>query len=228
MNPTHPAVRLGHVLFWIAASAAGMSLVVPERPGTLLAGLAGAGAVMAWFFWRFGVSAQRRERLAQPADPVAALGEAALLDVAQALARSVDQATSLDAALRGVGRVLHSELGVGEVKALRVDSYDAVHALVAEIVDSQPGFRAAARALRLDCGQPLAIALRQRKAVVGTDGSAVVPVVRGAAVAALLLLGAPAMALPAGAYEALLDLAAHHLARWSPPDSSRRADPYRA
>ena len=151
-DPLTMLFRLSRVSFWLAAAAvAALALLAPGGHEPLLAGVALAASAAGFGLWRFGAVAQRRFDSAPTAAPRPdPLTQAALLDAAAMLVRQADEAASFDAALHAVARVLRGELGARRVVVREVRSVDATHAQVAELIESQPGFKARSRPLRLD------------------------------------------------------------------------------
>lgn len=205
--------RLCRFSFWLAALAAALALLAPPRLGTMLTALASAAAVAAWGLWRLGLSVARRRPVAHAAAPVATLGDAALLEVALGVARAVDAAGSFDAALLGAAGVLTSELGLRNVRALRVALAQPGHAELAELIDGPAAFCAAARRVRLEPQNPLSRALLHGEIVIGAQGGSVLAVTVDARPVAVLELGAPAMPVCAPSLQALLALTQTLLSR---------------
>src|SRR5688572_289899 len=100
---------LSRVSLWLAALAAAASLFTPGRHGAMLASVAMVSLIGALVMRRFAL------RSAAPAtlepDETRPLDDAAMLDVAAVLTRSVAQAASLADALADVREELIHELG---------------------------------------------------------------------------------------------------------------------
>ena len=109
---------LSRVSLWLAALAAAASLFTPGRNGAALASVALVALGCALWLRRFNVVAPTLQL-----DETVALDDAAMLDVANVLTRSVAQSASLAAALQEVKDDLIHELGAHGV---------AIHHLSAE------------------------------------------------------------------------------------------------
>ncbi|MEO7152765.1 MAG: Hpt domain-containing protein [Burkholderiaceae bacterium] len=205
--------HLCRLCFWFAALAAALALVAPPQPGTWLTALAFAAVVLAWALWRVGLAQQRQASPGEATHRIADLDEPALLEIALRLARTVEAASSFDAALLDVGRVLKSELGLHDVRALRVECDTPDCAALAELVDGRVPFCAAPRRVRLDPSSTLGRALLDGGVVVGPEGGSALPVRVAGRTVAVLELGAPAIALKGAALAGLLGLAQWPLSR---------------
>ncbi len=211
-----PPVMLSHLCrlcFWFAALAAALALLVPPQPGTWLTALAIGAIVLAWVLWRVGLAQQRQTGPDDTSARVGGLDEPALLEIALRLARTAEAASSFDAALLDVGRVLKSELGLRDVRAMRVECDAPGGAALAELVDGRVPFCAAPRRVRLDPSSTLGRAVLSGGVVVGPEGGSALPVRVAGCTVAVLELGAPAIALRGAALAGLLGLAQWPLSR---------------
>lgn len=205
--------RLCRCSFWLAALAAALALLAPRHLGPWLTGLACGATLLAWALWRAGLAVARREPIPVADLAVESLGAPALLDIAVRIVHAVEAAASFDAALLEVGRVLKGELGLHDVRALRVESVHPDAAELAELIDGRAAFCAAARRVRLDPSSTLGRALLSGEVAVGPAGGAVLPVRVGDRIVAVLELGAPTLPLASAALAGLLALAQGPLSR---------------
>jgi len=202
-------IRLSRTLFWLAAVAAAVALLGPERFGTWLTAVAGIGLLLSYGTWRLAIA--RRDADAAAAEEVgeapggSRLESTALLELGLRVTREAAQAAGLDAALHAVATLLRNELGAREVALYRVLSIEAAIARIAPLVDSRPGGRGAERGVRLDDGA-LGQALRERAPVGAAPGPFVLPVEAGGRAVALLELGTIALAAEPAGLAALLEL----------------------
>lgn len=208
--------RLSRVSFWLAAAVAALALLAPGGHETLLTAITVVLCALAYFLWRSGIAAQRRDHgalLAVPEAPV--LNENALLDAAATLVRRAHAAPSFEAALHAVAQVLRGELGARVALVHEVREVGVEHAWIAELIEAQPGFHAVARRLRLD-GQPLAAAIASRREAGRPPGSVVVPVLVGGRVGAAIELVGIALQIAPSALAGLLELARSTLSDRAP------------
>ncbi len=208
--------RLSRVSFWLAAAVAALALLAPGGHETLLMAVTVVACALAYFLWRSGIAAQRRDHGAQLVVPEApVLNETALLDAAATLVRRAHAAPSFEAALHAVAQVLRGELGARVVLVHEVREVGVEHAWIAELIEAQPGFHAVARRLRLD-GQPLAAAIVSRREAGRPPGSVVVPVLMGGRVGAAIELVGIALQIAPSALAGLLELARLTLSNRAP------------
>ena len=164
--------RLCRLSFWLAALAAALALMAPPQLGTWLTGTACIATVLAWGLWRAGLARARHERGLDPETGSAGFGTPTLLEIGLRAGRAVDAAASFDAALLEAGKVFKSELGLRDVRALRIARAQADSADIAEVVDGRRVFCSAARRVRLDPTSTLARAVLLGEVVVGPEGGA--------------------------------------------------------
>ena len=205
--------HLSRLSFWLAALAAALALMAPARLGTWLTGVACAATVFAWGLWRAGLKRERRARTLEAGADPAGFGAPALLEIGLRAGRAVDAAASFDAALLDVGRVFKNELGLRDVRALRIEQARPDSADIAEVVEGRTAFCSAARRVRLDPSSTLARAVLLGEVVIGPEGGAALPVCVDGRTVAVLELGAPVVPLGAAAFGALLTLAQEPLSR---------------
>ncbi len=208
--------RLCRISFWLAALAALLALMAPPREGTWLTGLACLATVCAWGLWRAGLPRARRADGRDPGVAVAGFDAPALREIGLRAGRAVDAAASFDAALLEAGRVFKSELGLRDVRALRVGrdgGEPAGSAELAEVIAGHTAFCSASRRVRLDPSSTLGRALLLGEVVVGPEGGAALPVRVDGHTVAVLELGAPVVAMSASAFGGLLALAQEPLSR---------------
>jgi len=180
--------RLSRVSFWLAAAVAALALLVPGRHATTLTAVALVASMLAFGLWRSAVRTQQRDHHALSAVPEPImLTDTALQAVAATLVRVADEARTFEAALHAVARLLRGELGARQVKVCELDGLDPTHAHVVDLIESQPGFRALPRRVRLD-GAVLGEALRSQREVIALPAAIVLPVLAGAQVRALIEL----------------------------------------
>mgnify|MGYP001457180479 CR=1 FL=1 len=203
-------LRLSRTAFWLAAAAAGLSLVGPDTLAGPLTLASVAFGIAAFALWRTAV-AQRRRDLVEEAVPAAVpLDEAGLLEIATQVARRIADAPDLDAALRDVAQVLKNELGARAVRLVRVRRRNATHAVIVDLVEGQPGRCTGQREVRLD-QMPLGQAIASGRLAGEADGELAVPVEVDAAVVAVMLLDRLAMPVAPAALVSLLELARQQL-----------------
>lgn len=205
--------HLCRLSFWLAAIAALLALTAPPQLGTWLTGLACIATVLAWGLWRAGLARARRDGSPNFEAAPSGFGAPALLEIGLRAGRAVDAAASFDAALLEAGRVLKSELGLRDVRALRIEHARPDSAEIAEVVDGRQVFCSAARRVRLDPTSTLARALLLGEVVVGPEGGAALPVQVDGRTVAVLELGAPVVPMAASAFGDLLALAQAPLSR---------------
>ena len=205
--------QLCRLSFWLAALAAVLALMAPPQLGTWLTGTACIATVLAWGLWRAGLTRARHDRTLDPGVARAGFGEPALREIGLRAGRAVDAAASFDAALLDVGRVFKSELGLRDVRALRIEQAWPESADIAEVVEGRTAFCSAARRVRLDPSSTLARALLLGEVVVGPEGGAALPVRVDGRTVAVLELGAPVVPMSASAFGGLLALAQEPLSR---------------
>lgn len=203
--------RLSRTSFWLAAASAGLALAGPDSLAGTLTVVSVAAGVVAFALWRAAVAQRRNDREDDAAPPPVPLDETTLLDIAAAIARGSAAAGSLDAALREVGRVLKSELGAHSVRHFLVRRRGATHAVVAELVEGQPGRSTGEHGLRLD-QMPLGQAVASGRPAGDAQRELAVPVCAGEAVVAVMLLDRIEMAIAPAALARLLELAQRLLA----------------
>ena len=205
--------RLCRLSFWLAALAAAFALMAPPQLGPWLTGMACIATVLAWGLWRAGLARARRDRGQDPGLSSAGFGAPALLEIGLRAGRAVDAAASFDAALLEAGKVFKSELGLRDVRALRIARAQADSADIAEVVDGRRVFCSAARRVRLDPTSTLARAVLLGEVVVGPEGGAALPVQVDGRTVAVLELGAPVVPMAAAAFGDLLARAQEPLSR---------------
>ena len=209
-------LRLSRVSFWLAAAAAALTLLAPGGHETLLTGIAVASSAAAFGLWRSGTAALRRCAPALAAVPEAVvLTEATLRDAAAMLEREAREASSFDAALHAVARVLRTELGARGVNVHEVRGLDATHAQVADRIETQPDFHARARSVRLDA-VPLGLAIRTGVEAGAPPSGVAVPVLSAGRVVAAIELSGIEVLVEAQALAGLLRLARLTLSRRAP------------
>jgi len=180
--------RLSCASFWLAAALAALALLAPRGRETLLTALSMAACVVAFGLWRAGASAQRQSHALVSAVPEPAmLDELALRDAATTLVHEADAADSLESALHAVARVLRGELGARQAMVFEVRETDATHAMLSDLIESQPGFQAVPRRVRLDA-RPLGRAIHTQLEAGMPPGAVAVPVIGAAHVAAVIEL----------------------------------------
>ncbi|MEO6408598.1 MAG: Hpt domain-containing protein [Burkholderiaceae bacterium] len=205
--------HLCRLSFWLAALVAVLALMAPPQLGTWLTGMACIATVLAWGLWRAGLTRARHDRALDPGSALAGFGEPALGEIGLRAGQAVDAAPSFDAALLEVGRIFKSELGLRDVRALRVEQARPESVEIAEVVEGRTVFCTAARRVRLDPSSTLARALRLGEVVVGPEGGAALPVRVDGRTVAVLELGPPVVPMSASAFGALLALAQEPLSR---------------
>ena len=205
--------HLCRLSFWLAALAAALALMAPPQLGPWLTGMACLATVFAWGLWRAGLARTRRERGQDCGAAPAGFGAPALLEIGLRAGRAIDAAASFDAALLEAGKVFKCELGLRDVRALRIAHARADSADIAEVVDGRDAFCSAARRVRLDPTSTLARAVLLGQVVVGPEGGAALPVQVDGRTVAVLELGAPVVPMAAAAFGDLLALAQAPLSR---------------
>ena len=205
--------RLSRVSFWLAAAVAAVALLAPAGHETLLAAISMAAGAAAFALWRSVVSAQRRSHAFVSAVPESlALTEASLIDTAAMLMRDAHSAPSFEAALHAAARVLRSELGARQAAVFEVRGIDAAHAQVADLIESQPGFHAVPRRVRLDT-LPLGRAIATQLEAGAPPGAVALPVTGASGVKAVIELSGIEPRIEPKALGGLLELARLTLSR---------------
>ena len=205
--------RLSRVSFWLAAAVAAVALLAPAGHETLLTAISMAAGAAAFALWRSAVSAQRRSHTFVSAVPESlALTEASLIDVAAKLMRDAHAAPSFEAALHAAARVLRSELGARQAAVFEVRGIDATHAQVADLIESQPGFHAVPRRVRLDT-LPLGRAIATQLEAGAPPGAVALPVTGASGVKAVIELSGIELRIEPKALGGLLELARLTLSR---------------
>lgn len=220
-------LRLSRISFWLAAVAACVALVAPGGRETLLTATAMAASLLALVLWRSAMHGQRRRGTVPDAQLESEwLDEAALDDAAERLVRHAHAAPSFEAALHATVRVLRSELGIRDATVYAVVAVEASGALLSELIETQPGFRAVAQRVRLDAG-PIGRALRLQQAVGEPPGTVAVPVCCGQRAVALIELAGVEGPVPSAALARVLELARRTLSELAPPEGlvPDRAEP---
>lgn len=218
-------LRVSRLLFWMAAVTAAIALFGPPPLATVMTAAAGVGLLAAYGVWRLHL---RRDRRAVHDDAAAlepaGLDESALRDIGERLVRAIAASPGFEPALHAAAALLRAELGAREVTVHRVR---AVAPPIVELVTLLPGDELGVdHRVRLE-RSPLGEALREGRVAGAGFGPFALPVRQGEGWAAVIELGAVALAAPAGALEALFELTCSHLERRAdapqPPES--RDDP---
>ena len=198
---------LYRTLFWLAAAAAGLALLGPERFATVLTAVAGVGLLLAYGAWRLAMAHDRQAAHADAdATEPAHLDEFALLEIATRLAQAIAGSASFEAALHAVADTLRAELGSRETTVHRVLGIEPPLAHLATLVEGEAGGIGVEHRVRLE-RSPLGESLRERQ-VAGTGlGPFAIPVLRAGAPLAVIELGPVALQAPTGSLKALFDLA---------------------
>lgn len=119
-------LNLSRASFWLAALAAGWSLVAPGQHETALTVAAGIAALLSFALWRTAMLANRRSFAGDAAVPQAPLLTSdSLVDAAAAIARAADESDSAATAARAVADVLRRELGARAATIRFVEAADA-------------------------------------------------------------------------------------------------------
>ncbi|MEP7102520.1 MAG: Hpt domain-containing protein [Burkholderiales bacterium] len=219
-------LRLSRLSFWLAAAVAAFALLAPGGHETLLAAVASAACLLALALLRMALRTEAPEPIAPvTAAPAPVLGDATLLDVAARLVRGANAAGSFEAALHAVAQLLRSELGARRVAVLGVHAVGASHAEISDLIESQPGFKAVPRRVRLDA-TPLAQTLRTGTEAADLPGSAALAVLGGGRVVAAVELGGIDLPIEARALTRLLELARLTLSQIAagPPQADEPAE----
>jgi HPt (histidine-containing phosphotransfer) domain-containing protein len=215
-------LRVSRLLFWMAAAAAALALFGPSPLATAMTAAAGIGLLAAYGVWRLHLLRDRRavHDVAAALEPCG-LDESALRDIGERLVRAIAASTGFEPALHAAAALLRAELGAREVTVHRVRSVSPpIVELVTLVPDAALGVEHRVRLER----SPLGEALREGRVAGAGFGPFALPVRGGEGWAAVIELGAVALAAPAGALEALFELTRSHLERraavaWSPRDS---------
>ena len=204
-------LRVSRLLFWTAAVAAALALFGPSPLATAMTAAAGVALLAAYGVWRLHLLRDRRAvHDAMAALEPAGLDESALRDIGERLVRAIAASAGFEPALHAAAALLRAELGAREVTVHRVRS---VAPPIVELVTLVPGAELGVEhRVRLE-RSPLGEALREGRVAGAGFGPFALPVRRGDGWAAVIELGAVALTAPAGALEALLDLARSHLER---------------
>jgi len=199
--------RLSRALFWLAAAAAALALLVPGAPASLLTGIALVASTVAFGLWRSAVRTQQRSHHMLSAVPgPALLTDASLREAAATLVRQADAAVTFEAALHVVACVLRGELGARQATVGTLHEITETHAHIADLIESRPGFQAVPRRVRL-ASTALDEALRgQRPAGVPPD-AVVLPVTAAGQVVAVIELTGIELPVDPEALTGLLELA---------------------
>lgn len=203
---------LSRTLFWIAAIAAGLALLGPDRLATWLTATAGIGLLLAYGAWRLALAQDRRhDHDDEVATAPGQLDELALLDIATRLAQAIAASPGFEPALHAAAATLRAELGAREITVHRVLAIEAPIAELATLVDSDPVGIGVQHRVRLE-RSPLGQALRERRVAGDGFGPFALPVLRGEAVAAVIEIGPVALQAAPGALSSLFELARSQLA----------------
>jgi len=178
---------LSRVSLWLAALAAAASLFTPGRHGALLATVAMIALIGALVLRRFQLKASAAAPPALDPDDTRPLDDAAMLDVAARLARTIADAPSVAVALREVRDELIHELGAHDV---------TLH----EPAPRNTGLTVADRF-------PLGEALRRNTVAGSATAGFAMPVARGGQVVAMLELKGTELDVEVPALARLLDIA---------------------
>lgn len=217
--------RLSRVSFWLAAAAAGMTLLAPAGRETLLTGIVLVASAAAFALWRAGVSHQRRTHAAATALPAAmVLTQASVQEAAALLVRRAVEAASFETALHAVARVLRGELGARQALVHEVCEIGATHVQLIDLIAASPGFRARPRSVRLDAG-PLGQAICTGVEAGVAPGDVAVPVLSEGRVVAVIELCGIDVPVEPQALAALLRLAGATLSRLAPAPTAPRPEP---
>jgi len=209
-------LRLSRTSFWLAATVAALALLAPAGHETLLMLVTGAASLLALGLWRSALRTElRRPVAALLSTPAPLLDQSVLRDAAAQIVSAARDAPSFEPALHAVARVLRSELGARAVAIHEVHDVNATHARIGDLIESQPGFRAVPRRVRLDAA-PLARALREQRAAGTPPGAVALPVVACGRVHAAIELSAIDLAIDPQALAGLLELAGSALAARAP------------
>ena len=198
---------LYRTLFWLAAAAAGLALLGPERFATVLTAVAGVGLLLSYGAWRLAMAHDRQaaHHDADATEP-AQLDEFALLEIATRLSQAIAGSPGFDAALHAVADTLRAELGSRETTVHRVLAIEPPLAHLATLVEGQAGGIGVEHRVRLE-RSPLGEALRERRVAGAGLGPFAIPVLRAETPVAVIELGPVALQAPAEALKSLFDLA---------------------
>jgi CheY-like chemotaxis protein/HPt (histidine-containing phosphotransfer) domain-containing protein len=211
---------LSRTLFWIAAIAAGLALLGPDRLATWLTATAGIGLLLAYGAWRLALAQDRRQgHDDEVATAPGQLDELALLDIATRLAQAIAASPGFEPALHAAAATLRAELGAREITVHRVLAIEAPIAELATLVDTDPGGIGVQHRVRLE-RSPLGQALRERRVAGDGFGPFALPVLRGEAVAAVIEIGPVALQAAPGALSSLFELARSQLALFARVDGA--------
>ena len=209
----HMLSFLYRTLFWLAAAAAGLALLGPERFATMLTAVAGVGLLLAYGAWRLAMAHDRQVAHAEAdATEPAQLDEFALLEIATRLAQAIAGSAGFEAALHAVANTLRAELGSRETTVHRVLGIEPPLAHLATLVEGQAGGIGVEHRVRLE-RSPLGESLRERQVAGSGLGPFAIPVLRAAAPVAVIELGPVALQAPTESLKALFDLARTQLAQ---------------
>lgn len=204
-------IRLTRLLFWSAAVAAAAALFGPPLWATPLTAAAGVGLLCAYGLWRLHLHRDRHalQRDSSVSD-AGGLDEPTLREIGVRLVETIAAQPAFEPGLHAAAALLRAELGAREVTAHRVR---AVSPPFVELVTLVPqADLGVEHRVRLD-RSPLGEALREGRVAGGGTGPFALPVRRGGDWAAVIELGPVALSAPAGALEALFELARLHLER---------------
>ena len=161
---------LYRTLFWLAAAAAGLALLGPERFATVLTAVAGVGLLLSYGAWRLALASDRKAARGD-ADAVepGQLDELALLEIATRLSQAIAGSRGFEAALHAVAGTLRAELGSRETTVHRVLAIEPPLAHLATLVEGQAGGIGVEHRVRLE-RSPLGEALRERRVAAPASG----------------------------------------------------------
>jgi len=203
-------------LLWFIVGAAALAWLAPGPAAAFAQGAVAAGCVVALLAWRLSV--RRLQQAAQTSDTVepAPVPPDSALELALALARVVQDADSLESALRGTAHWWRCELGARTTSVHWVwDLATDEHAVQVQLGETPPGGPIAGRrprSVRLDDGA-LGQALREGRVVADPRGGWVMPVTAARRRVAVLQLGDVGLPLAPSTVRGLLELARSALAR---------------
>lgn len=213
-------IALSRTLFWIAAIAAGLALLGPDRLATWLTATAGIGLLLAYGAWRLALA---QDRLQDHEDEVATapgqLDDTALLDIAKRLTQAIAGSPGFEPSLHAAAATLRAELGAREITVHRVLAIEPPIAELATLVGTDPGGIGVQHRVRLE-RSPLGQALRERRVAGDGFGPFALPVLRGDAVAAVIEIGPVALQAAPGALSSLFELARSQLAMFAGVDGA--------
>ncbi len=205
---------LYRTLFWLAAAAAGLALLGPDRFATVLTAVAGVGLLLSYGAWRLALANERRAAHEDgDATEPAQLDELALLEIATRLSQAIAGSTGFDAALHAAADTLRAELGSRETTVHRVLAIEPPLAHLATLVEGQAGGIGVEHRVRLE-RSPLGEALRERRVAGAGLGPFAIPVLRAQAPVAVIELGPVALQAPTEALKSLFELTRLQLGRF--------------